>query len=209
MKNLQKIYDELQLKYGASELSSIYGGGCETNPKVCLVYMNPTSKNIASNKDWQGLRYQWLGIKQVWKFLTNCGLFDNKLNEQIQKMHASEWTPEFCEKVYSEVTKNGIYITNLAKCTQTDAKHLSDSVFKEYMIYLLKELDLINPQKVVCFGNQVSSILLNQPITVSTCRKQKYQLKTSKNVYDCYPVFYPVGNGFRNIKRQLKILNLF
>ena len=51
MEELQKIYDELQTRYGAKELHSIYGNGCSKNAKLVLVFMNPTKKNIASAKN--------------------------------------------------------------------------------------------------------------------------------------------------------------
>ncbi len=37
-------------KYGDKELDSINFGGCTDNPDVCFVFMNPTGRNIASNK---------------------------------------------------------------------------------------------------------------------------------------------------------------
>lgn len=36
LKDLQKDYDKLQMKYGAKELDSIYNGGCENNPNICF-----------------------------------------------------------------------------------------------------------------------------------------------------------------------------
>ena len=75
MKNLSKInsleelnkeYDKLQTKYGAKELNSIYNGGCTNNPDICFVFMNPTGRNIATSKDWDGPRYPWIGTKNVW-----------------------------------------------------------------------------------------------------------------------------------------------
>ena len=50
IEDLKKDYDKLQVKYGAKELDSIYNGGCEENPDICFVFMNPTGKNIASDK---------------------------------------------------------------------------------------------------------------------------------------------------------------
>lgn len=44
IEDLRKDYDELQVKYGAKELDSIYNGGCEKNPDICFVFMNPTGK---------------------------------------------------------------------------------------------------------------------------------------------------------------------
>ena len=49
VEDLKKEYDKLQLKYGAKELDSIYNGGCEENPDICFVFMNPTGRNIASD----------------------------------------------------------------------------------------------------------------------------------------------------------------
>lgn len=63
MEDLKKEYDKLQIKYGAKELDSIYYGGCEGNPDICFVFMNPTGKNIASDKAWKGRKSPWLGTK--------------------------------------------------------------------------------------------------------------------------------------------------
>ena len=54
--DLKIEYDKLQLKYGAKELDSIYNGGCTDNPDICFVFMNPTGRNIASDKSWKGLK---------------------------------------------------------------------------------------------------------------------------------------------------------
>lgn len=204
MENLHKIYDKLQLKYGDKSLNAIYGGGCTHNPKVCLVFMNPTARNIASSKDWKGIRAQWLGVKPIWQFLCDVGLFGVKLNKEIQTKTPKDWTPEFCEKVYKEVERNNVFITNLAKCTQADARHLPDSVYLEYLEPLKREIELVNPQKILLFGNQGSSLVLNQKITVSTCRKQQFNLLVGNKNYKAYAVFYPVGNGRFNIDKCIE-----
>ncbi len=204
MEELNKIYDELQLKYGDPNFNCAYGGGELKNPKVCFVFMNPTAKNISTNKSWNGVRYQWLGVKPIWKFLTNLGLFSVELNNIIQNKKAKDWTNDFCELVYNEVKDNSVYITNLAKCTQADARPLPDSVFLEYKKYLIEELLKVNPQKIIFFGNQVSSLMLDQKITVSTCRKQKFNLSLNGKMYDSYAVFYPVGNGFFNVNKAIE-----
>ena len=51
---LKKEYDRLQLEYGSSELDSIINGGCSNNPDICFVFMNPTGRNVASDKSWKG-----------------------------------------------------------------------------------------------------------------------------------------------------------
>ena len=205
---INKEYDNLQRIYGSKDLNSVYGCGEDKNPRVALVFMNPTKRNIATNRDWTGLRAQWLGTKQIWDFLTKCGLFDEKLNDRIKSMKPKDWTPKFCAIVYEEVKKRGIWITNLAKCTQDDARPLPDKVFLEYKDLMEQELIIVNPQKVFFFGNQVASIMLNEKITVSTARKKKFGLKINKNIYESYAIYYPVGNGRFNQSKAIEDIKL-
>ena len=66
LEQLKKEYDKLQLKYGDKDLDSIYSGGCDENPEICFVFMNPTKRNIASSKQWMGLKSPWIGTKNIW-----------------------------------------------------------------------------------------------------------------------------------------------
>ena len=56
MKELIEKYDKMQSKYGSKELNAVYGCGCLNNPRVALVFMNPTKRNIATDKSWKGIR---------------------------------------------------------------------------------------------------------------------------------------------------------
>ena len=204
MEKLIKTYDELQIKYGSKELNSVYGCGEKNNPQIALVFMNPTKRNIATDKTWKGIKAQWLGTKQIWEFLTKCGLFDEKINEEIKTKKPKDWNPEFCERVYDEVKNQGLWITNLAKCSQDDARPLSDEVFLKYKDLLYRELEIVKPQKIFFFGNQVSSLMLGEKITVSTARKKKFELDINGETFECYSVFYPVGNGRFNQHKAIE-----
>lgn len=195
MEELTKEFDKLQTKYGSKNLDSVYGCGEKNNPRVALVFMNPTKRNIATSKSWTGLKAQWLGTKQIWDFLVKCNLFTSKLNEEIKTKKPSDWTEEFCEYVYSEVKKQGVWITNLAKCTQDDARPLPDAVFLKYKDLLKKELSIVNPKKIIFFGNQVASIMLGSKVSVSLVRKKVFKLNIEDKEYESYAVYYPVGNG--------------
>ena len=199
LEDLKAEYDKLQIKYGAKELTSIYNGGCTNNPDICFVFMNPTGRNIASDLNWKGRRSPWIGTKNIWKLFYNVGLIEEELFNKIQKMKAAEWTEEFADYVYSKVEENKYYITNLGKCTQVDARPLPDSVLKQYLELLYKEIDIVNPKKIIVFGNQVSTIFLGQKICVKSVRKQEFKIKINNKEYPVYPVFYPIGNGMRNI----------
>lgn len=58
------------------------------------------------------------------------------------------------------------------------------------------------------FGNQVSSIMLKQPITVSTTRQKKFSLEIDGKKFESDTLFYPVEVDLTNIK-PLKILKKF
>lgn len=204
IENLKKEYDKLQLKYGVKELDSIYNGGCENNPDICFVFMNPTGRNVASLKTWTGRKSPWIGTKNIWKLFKEVGLLSENIYKDIQSKKPKDWDYEFSDYVYEELTNNKIFITNLGKCTQIDARPLSDEVLKKYLELLFKEIDIIKPKVIITFGNQVSSIILNKKISVSENRKVCHELVVGKNKYKVYPVYYPVGNGIFNIDKSIE-----
>ena len=157
IEDLKIEYDKLQKKYGAKELDSIYNGGCENNPDICFVFMNPTGRNIASDKSWRGRKSPWLGTKNIWKLFNKVDLLSNDTYNKILEKKPKDWDYDFCDYVYDEIERNKVFITNLGKCTQIDARPLSDDVLKQYLDLLFEEIDIIKPKAIVAFGNQVSS----------------------------------------------------
>ena len=204
LEELNKEYDKLQIKYGAEELDSIYNGGCTTNPDICFVFMNPTGRNIASLKSWKGPKSPWIGTKNIWNLFYELNVIDEEIYDNIRNKKGSEWTEEFARLVYENVTKHKIFITNLGKCTQVDARPLKDDVFINYLNLLEKEIEIVNPKVIILFGNQVSSIFLNTKISVSQVRKQLFIKEINSKKYNCYSVYYPVGNGFFNIDKSIE-----
>ena len=204
LKDLEKEYDKLQKKYGAKELDSIYNGGCDENPDICFVFMNPTGRNIASNKSWKGLKSPWIGTKNIWDLFYELDLVDKNLYDKIKSIKGSEWTEEFADIVYGNVKKHRYFITNLGKCTQVDARELPDCVYEKYLGLLKKEFSIIKPKVIILFGNQVSSIVLNEKISVSQVRKKCFTKKIKGQIYKFYSVYYPVGNGRFNINKSIE-----
>ena len=204
LETLNKKYDKLQKKYGAKELNSIYNGGCTDNPDICFVFMNPTGRNIASNKEWEGLKAPWIGTKNIWDLFFKIGLLEEKIYKEIKRLKSREWTPKFATEVYNSVKKHKYFITNLGKCTQLDARPLPDSVYLEYLELLKKEISIVQPKIIILFGNQVSSIVLNKKISVSQVRKTCFEEVIDGKKYKFYSVYYPVGNGRFNIDKSIE-----
>ena len=205
---LKKEYDKLQRKYGAKQLDSIYYGGCSKNPDICFVFMNPTGRNIASSKKWKGIKSPWIGTKNIWDLFFKLNLMNEKIYKniytKIKQIKPNEWTEEFAEEVYENVKKYKYFITNLGKCTQEDARVLPNSVYEKYLDLLKEEMDIVKPKVIILFGNQVSTIVLNQKISVSQCRKKLFESKINNNTYKFYCVYYPVGNGRFNIDKSIE-----
>lgn len=206
IEELNVEYDKLQKIYGAKELMSIYNGGCTKNPNICFVFMNPTGRNIASYPEWKGRRSPWIGTKNIWKLFYKIGLLDEEIYQEIISKKPQEWDEKFADMVYSNVEKYKYFITNLGKCTQTDARILPNSVYSQYLDLLCKEIEIINPKIIITLGNQVSSIVLDKSISVSQCRKQSFSKKIGKKNYKIYPVYYPIGNGMMNIDKAIEDL---
>jgi len=202
--DLKIKYDELQLKYGAKELDSIYNGGDINKPDICFVFMNPTGRNIASSKEWKGLKSPWIGTKNVWDLFYAINLVDEDIYSKIKSIKGKDWTYEFAEEVYSNVIKHKYFLTNLGKCTQVDARVLPDEVFLKYEKLLEDEISIIDPKVIILFGNQVSSIVLDEKISVSLVRKKQFTKVIKGKEYKFYSVYYPIGNGRFNIDKSIE-----
>ena len=202
--DLKNEYDKLQKVYGEPSLNSIYYGGKTNNPDICFVFMNPTGRNIASLPNWNGPRSPWIGTKNIWDLFYAVKLFSKRTYDKIKKMKPNEWNEDFAIKVYKEIENKNIFITNLAKCTQIDARVLEDKVFKSYLSLFETEIRIINPKVIILFGNQVSSIFLNKKISVSQVRKERFEKTIDGITYPCYAVYYPIGNGRFNIDKSIE-----
>jgi uracil-DNA glycosylase len=202
---LKKDFDRLQLIYGEPTLNSIYGAGCIKNPDAMFVFMNPTGKNISSLPGWQGLRAPWLGTKNIWGLFFKLGFLSEGYFERTQQLKGHDWNMKFATLIYRELAKRKIYVTNLAKCTQLDARPLQNLVFTDYLDLMFKEILAIQPKNIIAFGNQVSSILLAKQVSVSKYKNtQKEVLKIHGQKFNIYPTYYPVGQGRRNMPLAIK-----
>lgn len=206
LNDLSIEYEALQLKYGDPSLDAVINGGCSENPDFCFVFMNPTGKNVASQKSWKGIKSPWLGTKNIWELFHKINLVSDDLYDSIASKKREDWDEKFAEEVYENVSKRKYFITNLGKCTQIDARPIPDRVYKEYLHLLLKEIEIVNPKVIVLFGNQVSSIVLGQKVSVSQCRKQLFKLEINGKMYNTYSVYYPVGNGRFNMGKSVEDL---
>jgi DNA polymerase len=97
----------------------------------------------------------------------------------------------------------------LAKCTQINARKLSDKVFKAYLKNTKKEIGLVKPKWIVTFGTQISSILLGKRVRINDYLGRSETLEIEGKLYQVFPVYYPVGQGTRNMAKAItRVKNL-
>ena len=205
IEHLKEEVDELQKKYGSSDHHAIYGAGLIQNPNILFLFMNPTARNFSAVSDWEGIRAPWIGTKNIWKMFFALGLLGEDIFNRIQKGGRDVWDERFALNLYSGLSKKSLYVTNLAKCTQIDARALKNDIFINYLQNTLKEIYLANPAHIISFGNQVSSILLNKNIKVSEYEKDGFEvLNIMDKKFNVYPTYYPVGQGTRNMDKAIE-----
>ena len=82
---------------------------------------------------------------------------------------------------------------------------LDEEIYENIMAKKPQKWDeKIDPKIIITLGNQVSSIVLNQNISVSQCRKQNFLKIIEGKEYKVYPVYYPIGNGMMNIEKAIE-----
>lgn len=205
IEHLKKDADKLQKKYGSKKHRAIYGAGQISNPEILFLFMNPTARNLSANPNWKGLRAPWIGTKNIWKMLRLLNFIDKKIFNKITGNEKNIWSENFAGNLYAHLCKKSLYITNLAKCTQIDARALKNEVFKNYLHNTLEEIYSINPKRIISFGNQVSSILLGKNIKVSEYDNGEAEILNIKGKkFLVHPVYYPVGQGMRNLHKAVK-----
>lgn len=193
---------KLHKKFGHDGLVMIYGAGCIKAPDLMLIFMNPTSRNIASSPDWSGIRAPWIGVKKVWQMLASLELIDPSFIPEI-------WNENSAKDLYGHVAERKLHITNLASCTQPDARPLQNIVFRDYLPLIKDEIGQITPKIIVTFGNQVSSILLQKSVAVSSYQDIEYEtLIVDGKTFTVYPTYYPVGQGQRNMPKAVERIRL-
>ena len=195
-----------------SKLSPIMGGGKVSKPKFMFVFINPTYKNISSDPSWIGKRRPWTGTKYIWKILTNAGLFDNQILMEIQNRNV--WDAPFADRVYSYIEEKELYFTNLVKWTGENG-NLPDKIkIKLFLPILKREISLVNPTYIVCFGLMPFQALVKEKLKlidyynscVSHSALSFYTVDIENKYYSIMPCYFPVGRG--DPKRATMLLRL-
>lgn len=210
---LKHLYKEFDKKYKNNKngLRPILGGGKFHKPQFLFLFINPTHLNLSSSKHYKGKRrYPFIGVRYFWRLLSRAGFINKTIVDDIYKY---EWQIEDEKRIEKNLSKHGVYITNLVKNTQKGPENPSKSLIQRDFSLLEKEIDIVAPKYIVAFGRLVFQTLTNKEIKLQKCfndiKIRKYKPYKSKQIlnkeYNVLPCYFPIGRG--NPKKALRILS--
>lgn len=200
--------------HGNHTLDAISGAGQTNKPKLALVFINPTHRNISTQKKWEGIKAPWIGCNNIWKLFVDAGLIEESIYAKML-VFGKEWPEAFADEVYRHVQKRELYITNIVKWAGLDAKLPEKSKMEIYLPLLMQELGELNADKIVLFGQLTfDAVIRGMGLHYSFKQLNEAALKNSDIPYvptrygrivACY---FPVGQGIKNVKKAEEILRL-
>jgi DNA polymerase len=205
------VYTLNRKQFPGSKLLPVVGNGKVSRPKFMFVFINPTKRNASSHPRWQGPRFPFVGTKNVWDVFHRAGLFDDKLMYRIK--YDTSWSLEFTRSVLWFLKRNSFYFTNIVKYTGEDATLPTSKMVQTYLPILEREIELVQPQYIVAFGQIPFTHLTKRKIKLDDyyhqCKKTEkltlYDCQISANNIHVIPCYFPVGRG--NPARAVEILS--
>jgi len=86
-----------------------------------------------------------------------------------------------------ELTREDVYIANIVKCRPPNNRVPDIKEAETCKPYLLQQIDIINPEILVCLGKTAFMYLLNTDTPISKVRGQIFEYKEKKVI----PTFHP------------------
>ena len=193
-----------------TNLASIYGGGQSRSPKLALVFINPTQRNIASQPDWIGPRFPFIGTPRVWRLLGACGLLNQRAAKQFSKP-AAAWSVEDARELERQLVRASLYITNVVKETAPDSLMPAAAICRQYEALLHDEMALIKPRLIIAFGLTAHQSLTGLSIKLGEIYAQALKNDSITPFGSCrgravVPCYFPVGRG--NPQRAATLLQM-
>ncbi len=199
----------MQQTWGDKNLKPVPGAGCIKHPKIMLLFINPTARNITTLPSWNYNTYPWIGTKQVWKFLYESNLISGETLAITQNTPKDKYTPAIVKRIYADIAAHKIFIAEFIKATKKDSAPLPDAAFKHALPFLLKEIKILQPKYIIALGSKTATHLLGKQTLLKNDFGKQINLQLNKK-YKVIISYYPVGQGARyknEVVRLIRRLN--
>ncbi len=197
---LNKLYQRVDrcsfCKASGNKLQHIHGYGT-LNPKLMLILINPTHRNVSAHHGYHGPRFPFIGVRQFWRVLAEGGLIDQKVARSLPLR--SGWNSKHTKLVQRELIRNKLFLTNVVKCCYDYSAYPSGRVIKDQTKLLAEEIRIVNPKKIVAFGGLVYKTLTGRNVKLSKYwygqKREKVCEATLERRTPIVPCYFPIGRG--------------
>lgn len=205
---MQKLYTQADkckfCKTEKNKLQHIHGYGV-VNPRLMLVLINPTYRNLSSSPEYHGDRFPFIGVRQFWKVLADGGLVSKKVAYGLPPR--ADWTLRHTKQLQRELMRGKLFLTNAVKCCYSHSAYPDTKVIHHQMKLLAEEINIVKPKKIVAFGGLVYKTLTGKPLKLSECWSGK-QTEEAERISGLRvrvaPCYFPIGRG--NPRKAAEIL---
>ncbi|MBI2627184.1 MAG: hypothetical protein HYW77_02985 [Parcubacteria group bacterium] len=196
---LQKLYQQVDrckfCKAERNKLQHIHGYGA-MNPKLMLILINPTYRNLSSDSRYLGDRFPFIGVRQFWKVLADGGVIDKKVAYGLPLR--KNWNDNHTEQIKRELVGNKLFLTNIVKCCYNHSAYPAKAIIKEQLKLLAEEIKTVKPKAIVAFGGLVYKTLTGKSIRLADYQNGSWE-KIAEAVsglgIPVMPCYFPIGRG--------------
>lgn len=209
LKNLYANVDTCSFCEAArNRLQHIHGVGT-LHPRLMLVLINPTHRNISSHPAYSGPRFPFIGVRQFWRVLANGNLIEREVAYGLPTQ--SEWQPIHTDRISKELIGQRLFVTNLVKCCYNHSEYPQEEIIAAHRELLGMEIKIVKPERIVTFGALVFTALTGERIHLTrywqSRQKYLYRERISGLHTRIVPCFFPIGRGSpRQATRILRTL---
>lgn len=209
LKNIYERVDECKFcKAEDNLLQHIHGFGA-SNPKLMLILINPTYRNISSDPAYRGARFPFIGVRQFWKVLADGGLIDKKIAYNLPVR--TGWKSEHTKQIQKELIGNKLFLTNIVKCCYGHSLYPQNKVIADQLKLLAEEIKIVRPKTIVAFGGLVYKTLTGRNIKLAEYWKGREKGKNFEIIsglkIPVIPCYFPIGRG--NPKKAAEVMKKF
>lgn len=176
------------------------------------IWVEEQHRNITSRPHYKGLRMPFMGVAGFWRVLVESRFLPKSLYFTTER---KVWDENDIERVNKALTKSGLYLTNLVKCTGSNADPPDKARIAWGLKILKEEISIIDPKLIITFGQLPFKALTGKNINLSehykSVKASKINLYKSIPIggkrYKVFPTYFPTGRG--RPKESIEILKCF
>lgn len=197
-----------------SSLKHVWGIGQVEYPRLMLVLMSPTGRNITLQPTYLGkLRMPYAGVRSFWHVLTRAGIISS---DTLKKISWTRWNDTSTCLIIDALSHADVFLTELVKCPSNRAIIPSKALLQHNLLWFKKEIGIIRPKAIVAFGLWVFRALTGHSLrlrdyfeTLQQGKPLAFPLLHRPKDFTCpvYPCYFPTGRGDKS--RAIECLQIY